>query len=140
MIQKEQRRIAHKMAVSFEREVGGSDPAVWEAEVRDAEEAGSTSTINTPKKPLDSAWQYRSATKPVGMEGGETNDSSFEHGGEEEQLAQFLVEQEREERLLEEYALQMAGGRPTPGGELGREMAGFTWEDAAGSDEDVAMA
>lgn len=80
MIQKEQRKQAHRIAVSFEQEVGGSDPAVWEAEVREAEAmsmldpqthvpVGMSDDVRrdgTPRKSptADAAqWQYRSATK-----------------------------------------------------------------------------
>lgn len=169
MIQKEQRKMAHKMAVSFEQEVGGSDPAVWEAEVRDAELEGSPggeerwkrqADMSTPEK-VETQWQYRSTTKPQlgtrpANDPGESSangkstahDSSFDDAplqDDQEQLAQFLMEQEEEEdRFVAEYAAQMAaGGRDgdTPGGELGIEMEGFTWDDGRLSDEgDVEMA
>jgi hypothetical protein len=169
MIQKEQRRMAHTMAVSFEQEVGGSDPAVWEAEVRDAELEGSPgrdeswdrhADTSTPER-SETQWQYRSTTKPylgtrtADPDGGESSangkstlyNSSFDdppRQDEQDQLAQFLMQQEEEDQLVAEYAAQMAasgGDGDTPGGELGIEMQGFTWEDGPLSDEgDVEMA
>jgi hypothetical protein len=134
MIQKEQRKQAHQIAVSFEQEVGGSDPAVWEAEVREAEELADSGPLqvgiggsdgsgsgsgsgrgNTPhKRPtVDAQWQYRSATKPLlhhqhylRQHG---QDVDEEEGTEEaDQYAAFLQAQAEEDRLLAEYADHVA--------------------------------
>lgn len=169
MIQKEHRRAAHRIAVSYEHEVGGSDPAVWEADVRDAELDGSPPQLSaqcevtcTPSAAAAAAaarngtqWQYRSTSKhpdrPPGAIRHSSHSSSYDPPPEDDddqaQLAQFLREQEEEDRLVAEYAAQVAdvvfsgGDGDTPGGELGAEMEGFTWEDAVLSDEaDVDMA
>ncbi|KAJ9122421.1 hypothetical protein QFC22_001846 [Naganishia vaughanmartiniae] len=154
MIQKEQRKQAHRIAVSFEQEVGGSDPAVWEADVREAEALGDLSPSikegnmkvmgGTPRKPLDTQWQYRSATKPFQREHspqilrsstnglmnspvrhygvtGDYEDDEEEAREEAEQYAAFLQAQAEEDRLLAEYAdlaaptTQMHGQSPANG-------------------------
>jgi hypothetical protein len=165
MIQKEQRKIAHSMALSYDQQVGGSDPAIWEADVRDAEREAA----DGPPPPSDygrtperqtSQWQYRSATKPTpaahaiapGPHSASEDplDDNALQQEEDERLAQYLLEQEDEENArLQAYASFIADApRPsaedpgeekegdTPGGVLGVEMEGFTWEDAPLSDDD----
>ncbi|KAJ9100656.1 hypothetical protein QFC21_003701 [Naganishia friedmannii] len=134
MIQKEQRKKAHRIAVSFEQEVGGSDPAVWEAEVREAEKIGVSlpeedgMERGTPQKSVDAQWQYRSATKyqhfpPHARSSGNGKTASPAHQRtqayrtserdgvdddedteEAAQYAAFLQAQADEDRLLAEYA------------------------------------
>jgi hypothetical protein len=166
MIQKEQRKIAHSMALSYDQQVGGSDPAIWEADVRDAEREAA----DAPPPPSDhggtperqtSQWQYRSATKPTSathaIASGQHSasedplDDNARQQEEDERLAQFLLEQEDEENArLQAYAAFVApqlasegSENPgeqqegdTPGGVLGVEMEGFTWEDAPLSEDD----
>lgn len=163
MIQKEQRKVAHSMALSYDQQVGGSDPAIWEADVRDAErEAGNALPSDyggTPER-TTSQWQYRSATKLTSATHGnapgqhsaseDPHDDAARQRAEDERLAQYLLEQEDEENArLQAYAAFVApptlasegpqeGDQPadTPGGVLGVEMEGFTWEDAPLSDDD----
>jgi hypothetical protein len=160
MIQKEHRRAAHRIAVSYEHEVGGSDPAVWDADVREAEreaapqqsDPGETNTPAAPAERNGAQWQYRSTSKhaahrPPGVARHSSHSSSLDPPDDDEaaqaQLAQFLRDQEEEDRLVAEYAAELGAvdGNDTPGGELGAEMEGFTWDDQALSDEgDVEMA
>jgi hypothetical protein len=154
------------MALSYDQQVGGSDPAVWEADVRDAEREAA----DGPSPPSDyggtperqtSQWQYRSATKPTSATHAiapgphsaseDPLDDNARQQEEDERLAQYLLEQEDEENArLQAYAAfvapPLASANPdegpvdesvdTPGGVLGVEMEGFTWEDAPLSDDD----
>lgn len=164
------------MRASYDAHVGGSDPAVWEAEIRDAERDGVVADglddqdQGTPERPpsaTTSQWQYRSASKghprldrlaQQDPRSAEDDDPSGAEDDEQRALAQFLLEQEEEETArIEAYASSllfteplpapllvspdmdvggMSGEGDTPGGVLGVEMEGFTWEDAPLSDEE----
>ena len=124
MIQKEHRQRAHTMARSYDAHVGGSDPAVWEADVRDAERDGflddgdGGDEQGTPARPAPAAqWQYRSArpttTRTFPSHGAHRLSSAQDADADADDaaaLAQVLLEQEEEEHArIEAYARAVLG-------------------------------
>lgn len=118
----DERRRRHAAMVSYEREVGGSDPAIWEADIREAEERAARRDTSS-----GSTGGERSSSQTVRP--GESAGGAAWDEADLEQLA--LLEQMQQEE--EEEAMHYARGAEASKQDR-PDLDGITWDDFAEDD------
>lgn len=101
--------------VSYEREVGGSDPAIWEADVREAEELARSGGGGA------GAAAARSSSQTI-RAGGSAMESILDEADLEQLAMLEQMEEEEQKGVMDHHCYQ--GQEPLP-----NELEGITWDD-----------